>query len=43
MRIKIFLIFALLLASVAACALSSNFTDLTTEEVKKGLINRERC
>ncbi|MDH3542636.1 MAG: rhodanese-like domain-containing protein [Desulfobulbaceae bacterium] len=35
MRIKIFLIFALLLASVAACALSSNFTDLTTEEVNK--------
>jgi phage shock protein E len=35
MRIKIFLIFALLLASVAACAQSSNFTNLTAEEVKK--------
>ena len=35
MRIKIFLIVALLLASVAACTQSSNFTDLTAEEVKK--------
>ena len=35
MRIKIFLIVALLLASVAACAQSSNFPNLTAEEVKK--------
>lgn len=37
MRIKIFLIVALLLASIAACAQNSNFTDLTAEEVKKRL------
>ena len=35
MRIKVFLIVALLLALVAACAQSSNFTNLTAEEVKK--------
>ena len=35
MRIRIFLIVALLLSSVTACAQSSNFTDLTAEEVKK--------
>ena len=35
MRIKIFLIVALLLASIAACAQSSNFPNLTAEEVKK--------
>ena len=35
MRIKFFLIVALLLASVSACTQSSNFTDLTAEEVKK--------
>jgi len=35
MRIKIFLIVALLLASVAACAQSSNFPNLTAEELKK--------
>jgi len=40
MRIKIFLIFALLLASVAACAQSSNFTNLTAEEVKKRIDQR---
>jgi rhodanese-related sulfurtransferase len=37
MRIKIFLIVALLLASAAACAPSSNFPNLTAEEVKKRL------
>ena len=37
MRIKIFLIVALLLTSVSAWAQSSNFTDLTAEEVKKQL------
>jgi len=35
MRIKIFLIVALLLTSVSAWAQSSNFTDLTAEEVKQ--------
>ena len=35
MRIKIFLIVALLLASIAACAQSSNFNNLTAEDVKK--------
>ena len=35
MRIKIFLIVALLLTSIASCAQSSNFTNLTAEEVKK--------
>jgi len=34
MRIKIFLIVALL-TSIAACSQSSNFTNLTAEEVKK--------
>jgi predicted sulfurtransferase len=37
MRIKIFLIVALLLSLVAACAQSSNFPDLTAEEVKKSI------
>jgi len=35
MRIKIFLIVTLLLSSVAACTQSSNFPNLTAEEVKK--------
>ena len=35
MRIKIFLIVSLLLASITACTQSSNFTELTAEEVKK--------
>ena len=35
MRIKIFLIFALLLASVAALAQNYNITNLTVDEVKK--------
>jgi rhodanese-related sulfurtransferase len=35
MRMKIFLIVALLLTSVSAWAQSSNFTDLTAEEVKQ--------
>ena len=35
MRIKIFLIVALLLTSVSVWAQSSNFTDLTAEEVKQ--------
>jgi rhodanese-related sulfurtransferase len=35
MRIKILLIVALLLTSIAACAQSSNFPNLTAEEVKK--------
>ena len=43
MRIKIFLIVALLLASVAACTQSSNFTDLTAEEVKKRIDQPGRC
>ncbi len=42
MRIRIFLIVALLLASVAACAQSSNFTDLTAEEVKKRIDQPEK-
>ena len=35
MRIRIFLIVALLLTSVTAWAQNSNFTNLTAEEVKK--------
>ena len=35
MRIRIFLIIALLLTSVTAWAQNSNFTNLTAEEVKK--------
>ena len=42
MRIKIFLIVALLLASVAACAQSSNFPNLTAEEVKKRIDQPEK-
>ena len=42
MRIKIFLIVALLLASVSACTQSSNFTDLTAEEVKQRIEQPEK-
>ena len=35
MRIRLFLIIALLLASVSACAQTSSFPNLTAEEVKK--------
>ena len=37
MRIKVFLIVSLLLASIAACAQSSDFPDLTADEVKKSI------
>jgi rhodanese-related sulfurtransferase len=42
MRIKIFLIVALLLASVASCTQSSNFPDLTAEEVKNRIEQTEK-
>ena len=42
MRIKILLIVALLLSSVTACAQSSNFTDLTAEDVKKWIDQPEK-
>jgi len=42
MRIKIFLIVTMLFASVAACTQSSNFTDLTAEEVKKRIDQPEK-
>jgi rhodanese-related sulfurtransferase len=43
MRIKIFLIIALLLTStLAACTQSSNFTDLTPEELKKRIDQPEK-
>ena len=42
MRIRIFLIVALLLTSAAAWAQNSNFTNLTAEEVKKRIEQPEK-
>ena len=42
MRIRIFLVVALLLTSAAAWAQNSNFTNLTAEEVKKRIDQPEK-
>ena len=42
MRIKIFLIVALLLASVTAWAQNSNFTNLTADQLKKRIEQPEK-